>query len=80
MGFCRILAREHTRPWRIDSVYRFDAVQLDVAQRARGVRGKHSGQYPQPVMGGGADLPRANNLRLCVSPQQAAMLELFQSG
>jgi hypothetical protein len=73
-------SRGSTRPWHIDSVYLFDAVQLEADQRARGVRVGIAASVPNRWWAAAQVFPHANNPLLCVSTQQAAMLALFQPG
>jgi hypothetical protein len=75
-----VSSRASTRPWRIHSVYLFDVARLDADQRARGVRVGTAASVPNRWWEAAEVFPRANNPLLCVSPQQAAMLEPFQAG
>lgn len=73
-------SRASTRPWRIDSVYLFDTAQLEAEQRARGVQVGTAASVPNRLWEAAEIFPRATNPLLCVSSQQAAMLEPFQAG
>jgi len=75
-----VSSRGDTRPWRIDSVYLFDAARLDAEQRARGVQVGTAASVPNRLWEAAETFPRATNPLLCVSPEQAAMLEPFRAG
>ncbi len=71
-------SRGTTRPWCIESVYLFDARQLRSEQEARGVKRGIASSVTKQQWLAAQIYPSARNPMLSVTPDQAALLQLFR--
>jgi hypothetical protein len=70
-------SRGTTRPWRIDSVFLFDARQLRSEQAIRGVKRGVASSVTKQQWTAAEIYPLPTNPQLTVTPRQASQLKLF---
>jgi hypothetical protein len=70
-------SRGTTRPWRIDSVFLFDARQLRSEQTIRGVKRGVASSVTKQQWTSAEIYPLPTNTQLTVTPRQADQLKLF---
>jgi hypothetical protein len=72
-----LTSRNSIRPWRIDSVFLFDAQKLAAEQQARGVKTGIASSVRSSQWEAAEIFPAQRNPALLLSPQQATLLKLF---
>ena len=72
-----VSSKAGTRPWRIDSVYLFNAHDLRYEQQARGIKIGITTSVREGQWNAAEIYPKATNRTLIVTPEQTVVLQLF---